>query len=173
MTDENTASPQRVGPSRRTFLIGSGVAVAVGAGGGIAAGALRAGPHRSTPSEPPPVLVAALASELALIASIKASTGGGAAVQAKLAEVARNHLTHATVLQALIDDTVTEPTPSHASGSPSQPPSAPPLTLARLAAAERRASATAARRAAALSGRDATLLASIAACEATHVALLS
>lgn len=173
MTEQSTATAQRSGPSRRAFLIGSGAAVVLGAGGGVAVGALEPGPHRDLPPEPPAVLVAALAAEQALIASIKASTGGGATVQAKLALVAADHLKHATVLQALIEETGAAPQPAVPSGSPGDTQPATPQPLAQLVTAEQSASAAAAKWAAALSGRDATLLASIAACEATHVELLS
>jgi hypothetical protein len=151
--------------SRRGLLLG-GLGVLVAGAGGVTAGALRHRPveHR----EPPPAeLVAALAGEQSLIAGIDATTGGDASVRAALRVIRADHAAHLDALQAAAR--------AYPGASSSVSPSVPPataLTRAALRDAEQAASTRAAAQAATLSGADAALLASIAACEATHAALL-
>jgi hypothetical protein len=141
--------------------------VLVAGGGGVTAGALQRLPvaHR----EPPPAeLVAALAAERSLIAGIDATTGGDASVRTALRLIRADHAAHLDALQAAAR--------AYPGASSSTSPSAPPataLTRAALRDAERAASTRAAAQAASLSGAAATLLASIAACEATHAELLA
>jgi hypothetical protein len=169
MTDQRAANrpvPARTGPSRRGFLVGGAVAMVAGAGGGIAGAALQPAP-RQPPATVPAVLAAALAAEHELVAAL--SAGGPPAISATLAQLATDHREHASALQALIGPGrgVTEPAPTAA------PPGPAPLTVAQLKAAEQRAATRAARHAGGLTGRGAVLLASISACEASHVELLS
>ena len=68
--------------SRRGVLLG-GLAVAAAGGGGVTFGALQR-LNSDEPGAPPPELMAALAAERQLIASIDATTGGDASVRAAL-----------------------------------------------------------------------------------------
>jgi hypothetical protein len=161
------AAPGRRPPgiSRRGLLLG-GVAVVLAGGGGVAAGVLRPVAHERPTGRPPADLVAALAAERALIASIDATTGGDAAVRTALRQIRADHVAHHSALQGAV---AAYP---RAAPEPS-PRSAQALDVAGLRTAEQRASAQAATRAARLSGRPAALLASIAACEASHGELLA
>jgi hypothetical protein len=178
VTDEPTAtgahrSPAR-GPSRRTFLISGGIAVVLGAGGGVATELRRPGPRHKTPTPPPANLVSALAAERSLIASIDASLRGTGASRDVLSQLRADHVAHEQALLGALalasDPEAPAPTPSP---SPRTSTTVPALTDAQLRTAERRASSQAAVRAGRMTGRDATLLASIAACEATHAELLA
>ncbi|MCU1669098.1 MAG: hypothetical protein JWP40_2025 [Blastococcus sp.] len=151
--------------SRRGVLL-SGLAVLAAGGGGVAIGALQ---HLHTAELPPAPaeLVAALAAERSLIASIDATTGGSPSVRAALVHVRADHAAHQDALRAAL--ATYRPA---ASASASLPPAAA-LHLAELRAAEAQASTRAAARAAAITGRTAALLASISACEASHAELLA
>jgi hypothetical protein len=155
------------GVSRRAVLLG-GAAVVVAAGGGLAVGALRpvAADDEGT-GRPPGDLVAARDAEQVLIAAIDATTGGSALVRTALRQVRADHLAHQIALQAALDSYPQSP----AGPSPSTSAPAEALDVAGLLSAESAASAQAAARAARLSGPSATLLASIAACEASHAEL--
>jgi hypothetical protein len=155
------------GVSRRGLLLGGAVVVAA-AGGGVAAGALRPTPRPDKPTGRPPAdLVAALESERVLIAAIDATTGGSPAIRTALRQVRADHVAHQTALQAAVV--------AYPQATASNPPSSvgTALTVAELRGAEERASARAATRAARLTGRQAALLASIAACESTHAVLFT
>jgi hypothetical protein len=167
----HAAPPTPRGTSRRWFLAGGG-AVVLGAGGGVAADLLGTGSTRKPPPRPPAALAAAAEAERALIADLDATTGGSAEVRAVIVQARADHADHLAAVTALLAPF------RRPAGTPSPGPSAAagtPRTLAQLRAAEQSASASAARRAAGLGAKAATaatLLASIAACEATHAELL-
>jgi hypothetical protein len=161
------AAPGRRSPgvSRRGLLLG-GAAVVLAGGGGVAAGVLRPVAHDHPTGRPPAELVAAVAAERALLAAIDATTGGDAAVRTALRQIRADHVAHHSALQAAVGaypGTTPEPSPAPAQA----------LDVAGLRAAERQAAAQAATRATRLNGRQATLLASVAACEASHEELLA
>jgi hypothetical protein len=175
VTDEPTATgahraPAR-GPSRRAFLVGGGIAVVVGSGAGVAAELLQPEPVKKRPPAPPAVLVAALAQERALIASLDVALAASGAPLATLTQVRTDHVAHEQALVAALSQAA-GPGAASPSPSPTRTTRPPALTTAELQSAEKLASSRAAVRAAGMTGRNATLLASIAACEATHVELL-
>ncbi len=112
-------------------------------------------------------------------------------MRAALTATAADHAAHLTALRAALAGY--RPTPADgsvisgtavstgsattATASPpvgsGHPPAGAPATPDAVRGAEQRASSAAAARAAQLTGREATLLASIAACEATHATWLS
>jgi hypothetical protein len=151
--------------TRRWFLAGGAAVVIGGAGGAIAE--LARSDEPTPPPEPPAALLAAAEAERRLIADLDATTGGSPDVRSVLGAARRNHAAHLAALTALLD---AYRTPSEVGSS--APSRGAPRTLAQLRAAEQRASHDAARHASALTGGQAALLASIAACEATHAALL-
>jgi hypothetical protein len=152
------------GRSRRWFLAG-GAAVLVGAGAGVGADFAHERSHAKSPDPPPAALIAAIAAERTLIADLEATTGGAAEVRLVIKQARADHAAH---LRALLPLLTAHRTPSTAASRPR----GTPRTLAELRAAEQRASAGAARNADALRGAQAALLASIAACEASHADLL-
>jgi hypothetical protein len=152
--------------SRRWFLAG-GVAAVLGAGAGVAAEFVHDRHDVTPPPSPPPALKAAAEAERTLIADLDATTGGAPVVRRVIVQARADHAAHLAALSALLA-AYRQPSPSV---SPSAPPGTP-RTLAQLRAAETKAAAAAARHADALRGKQAALLASIAACEATHAELL-
>jgi hypothetical protein len=106
------------------------------------------------------VLGAAVAAETRLIAAIDAADDPTA-----LAHLRADHVAHREALQGAVQ---------LAGGTPAviAPVTSPTLTLTQLAQVESAASTAAAAAALQLVGRDAALLASIAACEASHAELL-
>jgi hypothetical protein len=136
----------------------------------VATELLRPRPRKKTPAPPPAVLVAALATERALITSLDVSLAASPSSRATLTQLRTDHLAHEQALLAAIAQASDQDARPPPSATPTTRPE--PLTTARLRSAEQRASGQAAVRAAQLTGRDATLLASIAACEATHAELL-
>lgn len=152
------------GTSRRWFLAG-GTAVLLGGGGGVLAAFLR----DSSPKPPPPApaaLLSAIAAERTLIADLVATTGGAAAVRRVIVQAHADHVAHLAALTRL-----------RAAFRSTSAPASPnvrgkPRTLAQLRGAEQHAAMTATRNAAALDGGLAAVLASIAACEASHAELL-
>jgi hypothetical protein len=103
--------------------------------------------------------------ERTLIGDLDATTGGTAAVRRVIAQARADHAAHLTALRGMLAGyaaTASAPTRPHGR----------PRSLAQLHAAERDAAQAAARHADALDGAAAALLASIAACEATHAELL-
>jgi hypothetical protein len=152
--------------SRRWFLAGGAAAVLAGAGGATAALLLDSSPAR--PPVAPAALLAAVAAERALIADLDATTGGAAPVRRVIVQVRADHAAHLAALQRLLGQ-FRRPSPAAASSPRMR---GTPRTLAQLRAAEQRASSAAATHAGALDGGLAALLASIAACEATHAELL-
>jgi|KBSSwiStaDraftv2_1062776.scaffolds.fasta_scaffold05817_1 hypothetical protein len=151
-------------PTRRGFLIGSGAAVLVGAGGGVAAGFAWHRPEQEKPPAPDPAFVAAVkaavAAEMARGAAAAAVTPQTAALQL----VAANHAEHERVLRALVPADLLADVPV---------PSSAPRSLEQVRGAEAVAAKNASAAAAKLTGRAAVLLASISACEAAHAELLS
>jgi hypothetical protein len=165
-------------PSRRRFLLGSGVAVVLAAGAGTLAGLLGASsPTANSPRNPPAELLAAAAAERALISSVDQAIAARTAPASQLALIRSNHASHLVALEAALAVATGPSAATTPAGSGSPPPARPPSGAARtrkqLIAAEKRASSAAAASAAKLAGDDAALLASIAACEACHGELLT
>jgi hypothetical protein len=197
--DAGSQSPESAAAShpvsRRAVVLGSAVAVLAGAGAGIAAGVLRHLP--GTAGQPaPPGLISAVSAEQNLLTAVRATlaalpSDAATPVRAALTATAADHVAHLTALRAALAGY--RPTPADgsvisgtavsagsattATASPpvgsGHPPAGAPTTPDGVRGAEERASSAAAVRAAQLTGRDATLLASIAACEATHATWLS
>jgi hypothetical protein len=168
MDDVQRSQPQR--RTRRWFLV-SGAAVLVGAGGGVAADLAQ---HRRRPRPRPAApaeLRAAVAAERALVADLDATTGGSAQVRTLLTQLRADHAAHLTALAGLV---ATYGSAGSSASASATPPAAPGTarSVAQLRAAEQQASTTAAARAGRLTGAHAALLASIAACEASHADLL-
>ena len=156
-------------PSRRRFLIGSGAAVLLAGGiGTVAAVATEKSSGTATAPNPPADLIAAASAERALIAAVDRAISGRSAPAARLALIRSDHVAHLQALEAAVAlvHSSPSPVPTSAGGSPT------PISAAQLARLEAGAAKTAAGIAARLTGNDATLLASIAACEACHVELL-
>ena len=160
------SSPAPDGTTRRWFLAG-GLAVVLGAGGGAIVELVGNPKHRPAPPPPAPrALLAAVDAERALIADLDATTGGPPAVRRVIVAARADHAAHLHALTALATRyrRVAPGERRRHRGSP--------RTLAQLRTAEQHASAAAARRARTVDGGSAALLASIAACEATHAELL-
>lgn len=151
--------------SRRWFLAG-GAAVVLGAGAGVAAEFARNTHAPALPPIAPGVLAAAASAERALIADLDATTGGSPEVRRVITQVRADHVAHLAALTDLLARYRKQP------GHSTAPAAGAPRTLAQLNAAERAASTAAAAHAAATDAGLAALLASIAACEATHAELL-
>ncbi len=171
-TDHPAAAHHRSTPSRRTVLATGALCVAA-AGAGVGAGvvATRSAPRARSDAEA--TLRAAVAAERALITAaeramvtaLDAAAHPAASLRPLLRQVRADHIAHLAALQAAL---------VLAGGGPNPAPSRPVATnRAPLRTLEQRAAARAAARAALLDGRDAVLLASIAACEASHAQLLS
>jgi hypothetical protein len=153
-------------PISRRGVLGTALGAVLAAGAGTAAGYLRPLHGRPPVQQPNPDLVAALAAEKSLVAQLDASGKTDGSLAGALSVVRADHEQHAAALEFAIGAvTSTQPT-----ASPAAPKA---LTRAQLAAAEAQAATHAAARAMRLSGRDAALLASIAACEQTHRELLA
>jgi hypothetical protein len=153
------------GTSRRVFLVGGGAAVLLGAGAGVLAQVLSED-EPPGPAAPPPALVAAIADERGLLADLDATTGGGPAVRRLIDQLRADHEAHLAALRKVLLSITQAPARQPA------PLRGTPKTRAQLRAIEGAAAELAAQRAAALDGPTAALLASIAACEATHAELL-
>ena len=119
--------------------------------------------HKGKPA--PADLVDALASERVLISRLESKIGQDPALRAAFAGVHADHVAHATALEAALR----KYQPARGPAIPVAPRSP---TRQQQRAAELANSAAAATRAARLTGTDATLLASIAACEASHAEVL-
>lgn len=148
--------------SRRALLGTGGLLLAGGAG--VAVGVLRPPDPRGRPGAPP-WLVAAVEREQSLLAGVDsalAASGGDPTLGALRAD----HAAHAETLQAAL---AVYP----AGGSPKSATVGGTPTRTELRAAEQTAAQAGSVLSATLSGADAALLASIAACEATHAELLA
>lgn len=161
------SSAEPGGPARRWFLA-AGVAALLGVSGGVIA-ELRTAHRAKTPPppQPPEALVAAAEAERALIADLDATTGGTPDVRRVIVQARADHAAHLQALVAMLARF------GHVPARQRRRPHGTPRTLAQLRAAEQRAATVAGRRASALDGGYAAVLASIAACEATHAELLT
>ena len=165
-----SSSGRRSGPTRRAFLVGSGLAV-LGAGGGVAVGLLvdRSPEDVDVPS--PRTLVAAASAERVLLAQVDAALANDAALGPLLRQVRADHVAHLAAITAAMTLAIGGAPPSTTSTTPAPLPAA--FGHVELRAAEAAAGSAAAQRALSLSGDNAAMLASISACEATHAELLS
>lgn len=155
--------------TRRSVLIGSG-AVILAAGGGVAAGLLRP-VHTYRPPDPPRQLHDALRAEDQLIAGLDAALRARAAEDELLAQLRADHVEHRRAIEGAIGAITRWPAPSTSATTPAPERARAPARSALLRA-EQEAARTAAARAAHLRGAPATLLAAVAACEASHAELL-
>lgn len=172
-------------PSRRGILVAGGLITLAAAGGGTALGLLTERPTAEGPPRVPPELVAAIAAEQALIASVGAAARDATGThRQRLGLVHADHVAHLQALRALVAELVYPArVPAASPGAPgtagattgaTDPASTPPVrSPAQLRADETRAGRVAAGRALGLAGRSATVLASIAAAEAAHAELLA
>jgi hypothetical protein len=146
----------------RRAVLWSGLGVAA-AGAGAAAGVLLpARPPRPRTPAPQPLLDA-LAAEQRLVAMHGAAVTDES-LREPMALARADHLAHQEAIRAMVAAF------GPAAAAASLPALGPP-TREVLHATETQAASTAQARAAALTGRAATVLASIAACEATHAEL--
>jgi hypothetical protein len=161
---------ERRSTSRRGFLLGS-AAVFAASGTGALIGVLTTSQrHRAAGPAPPADLVAAVAQEHALLATLDGLPAGAVAPQIRR-ELRADHVAHLRALRgALADAVYPSPVPPERSTSLARPSGA--TSRAKLRSTERAAAGSAARRAGRLRGSDAALLASIAACESGHAELL-
>ncbi len=149
-------------------------AVLAAAGGGVAAGALVSGHDEAdSATVPPAALTSAAETERALLAGVEQALSAQTASAAILARIRVDHSAHLSALEGAIALIAGPPTPPKASPTPTSAVPGRPPGLAALHAAELSASAAAAAGALELSGAEAALLASIAACEACHAELLT
>lgn len=151
--------------SRRAWLACSAVVVA-GVAGGVVVAVLQPDPVSGRPQGPPAWLDAAVARERELLALVAATGRADPALRSPMTALQADHTAHLQALQAVAARYAAS------SASPAAPASPPPGLVA-VRAAETRAGEQAADAALLASGSDAALLASIAACEATHVEVLS
>ena len=174
MDDTNDAQPTTSAPaasqgarrpSRRWFLAG-GTAVLIGAGAGVAADFVHGAPTPAAPEQAPAALRAARADEQALLAAVRRARADGSLTRDLAELLISDHEAHLAALTAALAGYAK-------SGRSGAGPTAGRADRASLRALEHRASHTAAERAARLSGPSAALLASIAACEATHAQVLA
>ncbi|HJQ43693.1 MAG TPA: hypothetical protein VJ831_11455 [Jatrophihabitantaceae bacterium] len=151
--------------TRRGILLGAtGVVLAAGAGTG-------AGYLRQLRDEPdtraPPDLLAALASERALTRQLDAAIRRDRTQRQLLTPIRADHQAHADAIAAAIREVTGRAAPADTGRAARTAPS-----RAVLRSAEQTAATRTALRAGRLDGRAATLLASIAACEASHAEVL-
>jgi hypothetical protein len=178
-------------PDRRTFLgttllgaTGLGVAAVVVAGGaGVAAefirhpgsrSARRGSSGRASATAPPPrapLLENALAREFQLLATLAHAGRTSPSLAARIAVLRADHQAHAAALTALI--TAAGVTPRTAPAASPGPAGVRPTRVADLVRWEKSAAAAVVTDFRAATGTDAAVLASIYACEQTHVAWLS
>lgn len=176
---------------RRQFLAAAGMlgivaAAGVGAVAAVATPRSRSRPVAVAPPSNPVLastqLAAALDRERALIAGIDAALAAGAELHQALPNIRADHASHADAISAAIaatGATVPSPTPSAPSSATATSPTASATATATadsveaLRAAESAAQQAGAMASAQLAGRDAVLLASVSACEAGHVELLT
>ena len=148
-------------PSRRLVLSAAGFAALAAAGGvGYSFWRTRNPVHHY----PPAALVAAAQAEHALLAYLDTVVQNLPSQRALLLQLRRDHAAHATALDAALTAYSRRPNSReqlHAT-----------TDMQGVRTVERGASRRAAQQAAQLQGEHAVLLASIAACEATHVELL-
>jgi hypothetical protein len=166
-------------PSRRRFVLGTAAAGVVAAGAGVATGWLTSSAHNSPAQAIVPhvrsQLSEAVTAERELLATVEAALHAAKGTSKQVLHAIRaDHRQHLQALQAAVgaDSFPAAPSSGAPSGSGSSPPSPSAASVDDVRTAEQRASKAAAARALQLSGRDAGLLASIAASEACHAELL-
>jgi hypothetical protein len=151
--------------SRRTWL-GAAAAVIAGATGGVIVAVLQPDPVGGRPEGAPAWLRSAVEREGALLALLESTGRRNSALVPQLAPLRADHTAHLQALQAVAA--------RYAAASAVAAPSATAAPgLGAVRAAEARAGEQAADAALLATGTDAALFASIAACEATHVEILS
>ncbi|MDP9093709.1 MAG: hypothetical protein M3N95_12445 [Actinomycetota bacterium] len=168
----------------RRAVLSCGAALVLGGAAGAAfqvAGSAIDG----TPVQPaaPPELLAALASESSLISAIDGATSHDPSLRSLLTGVRADHIAHQAVLRAALaayaspsaNPTPRNPVPLNPTQTSSGQASPGPGGLGRtqLRSLEQRASAAVSGYARAVFGPDASVLASISACEASHAELLA
>jgi hypothetical protein len=155
--------------SRRAWLV-TGLVAVVAAGGGVASALLRPAAIDGRPPGPPDWLISAVDREQSLLRTTDAAIRADATLVTRLQPLRSDHTAHLQALQALLARYPANST-SGSAPTPFPTPASPGAAAVRAAeVAAARATATAART---VPGGTAGLLASIAACEATHVELLS
>jgi hypothetical protein len=179
--------------TRRRLLAFGGLAIVAAAGAGAATAAtvrptvttiVPPAVPSSTSPPPPAQLVAVRTHEQELIATLTAAIAADPQSNPLLPDLRADHLAHLQAINAALgpaeqgaagpSPTVSTAASGLASSAPPTPPAGTPAPdLAALRAAEGRAQLLAANASAALSGATAVLLASISACEAGHVELLT
>jgi hypothetical protein len=175
--------PTRPSPTRRQALAAA-FALACAAGcHGRGAPAEAPSPPSQTRPPPPDPLVAILDTEQRLIAAYDATAAAHPALATRLAPMRADHAEHASALERALGRTppatLGTSSPGTGSAGAGTPTPAPPRVpgnrtraLAALRAAERAAAAARASAAETAPADRAVLLASIAACEASHEVLL-
>ena len=158
--------------SRRAWLGSAGVIAAAAAGGALVA-LVRPDPVSGHPPGAPDWLPAALAREEQLLDGLDAAIRADPTLRVRLAPLRADHTAHLQVLQDV--SSRYGPTPAKSKSSGSSAPTSVPAPTAVLGVRRAELAASRATAAAALTavGGNAGLLASIAACEATHVAVLT
>ncbi|HEY2271819.1 MAG TPA: ferritin-like domain-containing protein [Jatrophihabitantaceae bacterium] len=171
-------------PSRRNFVLGTAAAGLVAAGAGVATGWLTSSGHGSpaaafAPKIPPQLSAAVIAEQDMLVTVESALHGAKGATKQALRAIRDDHREHLKALQSALQADAFPAAPSASSaptgapsGSASSPSTPSTATVDEVRSAEQRAAKAAAARALSVSGRDAGLLASIAASEACHAAWL-
>ncbi len=156
---------------RRTVLGLAGAAAGVLAAAGCSGTGDPAG--APAPTTPPPAdpLLGELADELTLVAAYAATVVRHPALATRLAGPRDDHVEHAQALRQELDATGT-PAPTLSPLPPRPVPATPAAALAALRAAERAAAAARGAAALAAAADRAGLLASVAACEASHQQVL-
>jgi len=159
--------------ARRRLLTGAlagaaGVLTATALSG---CGLLPDGDGAGTPEADPDPLEPLLTAELALVASYDQAIAALPALAARLRPLRADHAAHAQALRARIDPRRADAIPTKA--PPGAAASATSSTLAALAKAERVNADGAIKLCLATEGERAALLASIAACESSHLVVLA
>jgi hypothetical protein len=158
--------------SRRAWLGSAGLVAAAAAGGALVA-LIRPDAVSGHPPGAPDWLPAALAREQQLVHGIDAAIRADPTLGVRLTPLRADHTAHLQLLQGL--SSRYGPTPAGGSGSSATRPTPTPTPtgVAGVLRAELAASRATAAAVLTAAGGDAGLLASIAACEATHAVVLA
>jgi hypothetical protein len=158
--------------SRRAWLGSAGLVAAAAAGGALVA-LIRPDAVSGHPPGAPDWLPAALAREQQLLHGINAAIRADATLGVRLTPLRADHTAHLQLLQGL--SSRYGPTPAGGGGTSAiaPTPTPTPAGVAGVRRAELAASRATAAAALTAAGGDAGLLASIAACEATHAVVLA
>jgi hypothetical protein len=156
--------------SRRAWLGSAGLVAAAAAGGALVA-LIRPDAVSGHPPGAPGWLPAALAREQQLLHGIDAAIRADPTLGVRLTPLRADHMAHLQLLQGLSGRY--GPTPAGGRGSSATTPTPTPTGVAGVRRAELAASRATAAAALTAAGGDAGLLASIAACEATHAVVLA